>query len=72
VLGGLIGLFGFVALEAIIINKATSMVVVASALIFRIPAVPFRSVLEQTSIVVTLLAGSLLGAWFGADLAIHT
>ena len=31
----LIGLFGFAALEAVIVNKATSLVVVASALLFR-------------------------------------
>jgi uncharacterized membrane protein YfcA len=67
----LIGLFGFVALEAIIVNKATSLTVVASALVFRSRAVPIGSVLAHASIIVTLLAGSLLGAWFGADLAIR-
>jgi uncharacterized protein len=65
----LIGLFGFVALEAIIVNKATSLIVVASALVFRSHAVPIVSVFAHASIIVTLLAGSLLGAWFGADLA---
>jgi len=65
----LIGLFGFVALEAIIVNKATSLIVVASALVFRSQAIPIASVLAHGSIIVTLLAGSLLGAWFGADLA---
>lgn len=65
----LIGIFGFVALEAIIVNKATSLIVVASALVFRSQAVPIGSVLAHASILVTLLAGSLIGAWFGADLA---
>jgi uncharacterized membrane protein YfcA len=65
----LIGLFGFVALEAIILNKATSLIVVASALVFRSQAVPIGSVLAHVSVILTLLAGSLLGAWFGADLA---
>jgi uncharacterized membrane protein YfcA len=53
-LGGLIGLggaefrlplliavFGFVALEAVILNKAMSLIVVASALVFR--SAPCRS-----------------------------
>jgi uncharacterized membrane protein YfcA len=65
----LIGLFGLVALEAIIVNKATSLIVVASALVFRSQAVPIGSILAHASIIITLLAGSLLGAWFGADLA---
>ncbi len=65
----LIGVSGFVALEAIILNKAISLIVVASALVFRSQAVPTSAVLAHASIVATLLAGSLLGAWFGADLA---
>lgn len=65
----LIGLFGFVALEAIIVNKATSLIVVASALVFRSQAVPVSSVLAHRSIILTLLAGSLLGAWLAADMA---
>lgn len=65
----LIGLFGFVALEAVIVNKAISLIVVASALVFRSQAVSPRMVLAHASIIATLLAGSLLGAWFGADLA---
>lgn len=36
----LIGLFGFAALHAVILNKAMSLVVVASALIFRSAAIP--------------------------------
>jgi len=65
----LIGFFGFVALEAVILNKATSLVVVASALIFRSQVVPIGAVLEHWPIVANLLAGSLLGAWVGADFA---
>lgn len=65
----LIGLFGFVALEAVILNKATSLIVVASALAFRSMAVPYTAIFEHWSIVATLLSGSLMGAWFGADLA---
>lgn len=62
----LIGAFGFGALEAVIINKATSLVVVAAALPFRASTVPFADIAAHSYIVLNLLAGSLLGAWFGA------
>jgi uncharacterized membrane protein YfcA len=65
----LIGAFRFVALEAVILNKAMSLVVVASALPFRATAVPFGQVAAHWQIIVNLLAGSLLGAWFGAGWA---
>lgn len=65
----LIGLFGFAALPAVILNKATSLVVVASALIFRTRVVPLDAVLDHWPIIVNLLAGSLLGAWAGAGWA---
>lgn len=67
----LIGLFRFVALEAVILNKAMSLIVVATALPFRAAAVPLSAVAEQWPIIVNLLAGSLLGAWFGAGWATH-
>jgi uncharacterized membrane protein YfcA len=44
-------------------------IVVASALPFRAAAVPFGAVATSWLIVVNLLAGSLLGAWFGAGWA---
>ncbi|WP_027668455.1 sulfite exporter TauE/SafE family protein [Rhizobium leguminosarum] len=65
----LIGLFNFAALEAVILNKAMSLVVVATALPFRAGTVPFSTIAENWPIVVNLLAGSLLGAWFGAGWA---
>lgn len=65
----LIGLFGFPALEAVILNKAMSLVVVATALPFRMATVPFELVFSHWPVVVNLLAGSLLGAWFGAGWA---
>lgn len=65
----LIGVFGFGALPAVILNKATSLVVVASSLPFRAGSVPFSSMLERRDVVVTLLAGSLAGAWSGAGWA---
>jgi uncharacterized protein len=68
-LPSLIGIFGFVALEAIILNKAVSLVVVSSALVFRLPAVPFSTLVEHWPVVANLLAGSLVGAWLGASVA---
>jgi uncharacterized membrane protein YfcA len=65
----LIGLFRFAALEAVILNKATSLVVVASALPLRTAAVPFGAVAAEWPIILNLLAGSLIGAWAGAGWA---
>jgi uncharacterized membrane protein YfcA len=65
----LIGAFRFAALEAVILNKAMSLVVVASALPFRAGTVPFSEVAAHWAIIVNLLAGSLIGAWFGAGWA---
>ena len=65
----LIGVFRFAAMQAVILNKAMSLVVVASALPFRAAAVPFGGIAARCSIIVNLFAGSLLGAWFSASWA---
>jgi uncharacterized membrane protein YfcA len=65
----LIGTFRFAALEAVILNKAMSLVVVASSLPFRATVVPFTDVVAQWPVIANLLAGSLLGAWLGASWA---
>jgi len=65
----LIGVFGFGALPAVILNKAASLVVVASSLPFRAGSIPFSTMLQRWDVIVTLLAGSLAGAWFGAGWA---
>lgn len=62
----LIGLFGFLALQAVIVNKALSLVVVVTAIPARLVAVPPADLVEHWSIVVNLLGGSLLGAYLGA------
>lgn len=62
----LIGVFRFVGLEAVILNKATSLVVVATALPFRARIVPFAEMAAHWPIIVNLLAGSLVGAYAGA------
>ena len=65
----LIGAFRFAALEAVIVNKAISLVVVATALPFRAATVPLRDVGAHWTVILNLLAGSLLGAWLGAGWA---
>jgi uncharacterized protein len=65
----LIGLFGFVALQAVILNKAMSLAVVLTALPARLVAVPCATLFPHWPIVVNLLAGSLAGDWAGASWA---
>ncbi len=65
----LIGLFGFVALQAVIVNKAMSLVVVMTALPARLLAVPYSDVAAHWTVAANLLAGSLVGAWVGASWA---
>ena len=65
----LLGVFGFAALQAVILNKAMSLVVVAAALPSRLAAVPLADLAGQWPVVVNLLAGSLAGAWVGATWA---
>lgn len=65
----LIGAFRFAALEAVILNKAMSLIVVATALPFRAATVPFHELALHWPVIVNLLAGSLVGAWCGAGWA---
>lgn len=82
VLGGMIGLggaefrlpllitlFGFAALQAVIVNKALSLVVVLTALPARLAVVPVSALTPHWDVVINLLAGSLVGAWAGATWA---
>ena len=64
----LISLFRFRGLEAVVLNKATSLIVVASALPF-VPA-PFPlPKIAHWPVILNLLAGSLVGAYAGASWA---
>lgn len=65
----LIGAFRFAALEAVILNKAMSLIVVAAALLFRTRAISVETVASHWDIILNLLAGSLVGAWLGAGWA---
>src|SRR3989337_2868509 len=82
VLGGMIGLggaefrlpllitvFGFAALQAVIPNRALSLVVVLTALPARLGAVPMAALTPHWAVVANLLLGSLAGAWIGASWA---
>lgn len=62
----LLGVFGFAALAAVVVNKAMSLVVVVAAIPSRLVGVPLDAVAAQWPVVLNLLAGSLLGAWLGA------
>lgn len=66
----LIGLFGFLALQAVILNKAMSLIVVLTALPARLAAVPLSALAPQWPVIVNLLAGTLIGAWAGASWAV--
>jgi uncharacterized protein len=67
----LIALFGFLALLAVILNKAMSLAVVITELPARLVAVPASELATHWLVAVDLLAGSLLGAWAGASWAIR-
>lgn len=66
----LVGVFRFSALEAVILNKAMSLVVVVAALIFRSRAIPISQLGPYGWVVLNLLAGSLVGAWWAAGHAL--
>lgn len=66
----LIGLFGFAAISAVMLNKTISLVVVSSALLFRAQAVPLDLLLSNWNIAANILCGSLIGAWMGASWAV--
>ena len=64
----LIGVFGIVALPAIM-NKAMSLIVVITAIPARLISVPLPELSPYLYIVLNLLAGRLIGAWIGAHWA---
>lgn len=66
----LVGHFKLGTLEAVILNKAMSLVVVAAALIFRGGAITPDQIISHLGVAVNLLAGSLVGAWWAAGHAI--
>ncbi len=82
-LGGLVGLggaefrlpmliafFGFSALSAVILNKAMSLIVVGFSLVFRTSEISFSLLFDHSDIILSMLSGSVIGAWFGASYAV--
>ena len=67
----LVGLFRLGTLEAVILNKAMSLVVVAGALLFRGGTISPAILAAHLEVVLNLLAGSLVGAWWAAGHAIR-
>lgn len=67
----LVGLFRLPTLEAVILNKAMSLVVVSAALVFRIQTIPATLLADHADVAINLLAGSLVGAWWAAGHAIR-
>lgn len=67
----LVGRFKLATLEAVILNKAMSLVVVAFALLFRGGTIPIAELWAQVDIAINLLAGSLVGAWWAAGHAMR-
>ena len=66
----LVGVFRLDTLEAIILNKAMSLVVVTAALLFRGGTIAPGTLADHLDVVLNLLAGSLVGAWWAAGHAI--
>jgi uncharacterized protein len=84
VLGGLIGLggaefrlpllltvFGCATLPAVVVNLVVSLVTVVFSFIFRLKTIGLGVIASHLSVVVNILAGSLIGSYFGARLAAH-
>ena len=63
------GLFKLPTLEAVIFNKAMSLVVVSTALLARSSSISWTSLWAEWPIALNLLLGSLVGAWFAAGYA---
>lgn len=65
----LVGFFGFASLDAIIINKITSLIVVSFSLPFRSQSISWSEISLHYSIIINIVSGSLIGAWIGAHYA---
>jgi uncharacterized protein len=84
ILGGLIGLggaefrlsvllttFGYTTLPVVVVNLVISLVTVVSSFIFRLKTIGFDVIVSNLSVVVNILAGSLIGSYLGTRLAAH-
>ena len=84
ILGGLIGLggaefrlpvlmtiFGYATLPAVVVNLVVSLVTVVFSFIFRLKIIGLSVIASNLSVIVNILAGSLIGSYFGARLAAY-
>ena len=67
----LVGRFGFKSLDAVVMNKAISLVVVLAALLSRTRVLPAEATLAHADLVLNVLAGSVVGSWFAAGHAVR-
>lgn len=67
----LVGFFSFTTLNAIIINKIVSLMVVIFSIFFRSNTIGFEEILAHSFIIVNILIGSLFGAFIGANYAMR-
>lgn len=63
----LVGLFKFSAHKAIAMNIAISFVTILSSIFFRIPKINFNIIMPLIVIMISIIAGSMIGAYFGVD-----
>lgn len=66
----LVGFFSFTTINAVIINKIVSLVVVVSSLLFRSYTIGFCEIMPHSFIIINILIGSLVGAYIGANYAL--
>lgn len=66
----LVGYFGLSSIEAVMINKITSLVVVSWSLPARAQSIAWSEVFSHWKIILNILSGSLVGAWIGANVAV--
>jgi uncharacterized membrane protein YfcA len=67
----LVGIFKLPTLDALILNKAISLIVVTTALIARSHSIAWAELADHWSILINLLPGTLIGAWWAAGRAIR-
>ncbi len=65
----LVGVFNFASLDAVIINKISSLIVVFFSIPFRSQSIAWESVFSHYAIILNVLSGSMIGAWVGANYA---
>lgn len=63
----LVGLFKFSARKAVALNIAISLITVFSAICFRMPKINIDTLIPLLGVMISIVAGSMTGAYFGAD-----